>query len=325
MKTIRHWAPDGAGFRLALFQTFDEAKLVPGRRPVLIVPGYGMNSFIFSYHPGGLSMEGYLVDQGFEVWRADLREQGDTIREGGSSNFSLEDLAVTDLGAVIDKVLAETRTGRDRVDVVGCSLGGALMFLQAALNPRHRMEALVSMGSPVRWEKINPLIKLAFSSPALAGMIRVRGTRKIAELALPVLARKTPWLLSVYMNPEITDVSAVSDLVRTVEDPNRHINRELAAWIQNRDLVVRGVNLSDAVGRVTNPFLCVVANGDGVVPRETAAYPYYKVKSPCKKLLEVGTETIAMAHADLFISREAHERVFAPLSAWLAEQHATPR
>lgn len=324
MKTVRHWAPNGAGFRLALFQTYDPSRLVPGRRPVLIVPGYGMNSFIFSFHPGGTSLEGYLAEHGFEVWRVDLRDQGDTERTTGSSNFSLADLAVTDVGVAINKVLEATRTGTDRVDIIGCSLGGALMFLHAALNPKHHMASLVAMGSPTRWEKVNPLVKLAFRSSTLAGLLPVRGTRRVAEIALPLLARHTPWLLSVYMNPEITDVGAASELVRTVEDPNRHINRELARWIKGRDLIVQGVNLSESLARVQNPFLCVVANGDGVVPRETASYAFSRVASKSKMLLEVGTETIAMAHADLFVSREAHDRVFAPLTAWLTEQN-TPQ
>lgn len=319
MKTIRHGASNGAGFRLAIFQTWDEAKLVPGRRPVLIVPGYGMNSFIFSYHPGGISMERYLVENGFEVWRADLREQGETLWEGGSSRFSLEDLALTDVGVVMEKVLAETRTGEDRVDVIGCSLGGALMFIHTVLNPNHRMATLVSMGSPVRWERVHPLLKFAFRSPTIAGALPIRGTRRIAEAALPMLAQRMPWLLSVYLNPEITDVGAVRELVRTVEDPNRHINRQMAEWINHRDLIVRGVNVSEAIGVLENPFLCVVANGDGIVPRETAAYPYYKLHSSKKKLLEVGTQSISMAHADLFVSRESQERVFAPLSEWLME------
>lgn len=318
IQTLRHWAPNGDGFRLALYQTFDDEKLDRSRRPVIIVPGYGMNSFIFSFHPGGTSLEGYLAGRGFEVWRADLREQGETQRAGGRSDFSLEDLAVTDVGVVIDKALEQTRSTAPRADVIGCSLGGTLMFAHAALNPRHRMASLVAMGSPLRWQKINPLLKLAFGSPRLVGLVQLRGSRSIARRALPILARHTPWLLSIYMNPEITDLSAVDDLVRTVEDPNRHINRELAEWIQRGDLYVRGVNVSEAVSRVENPFLCVVANGDGIVPRETAVFAYERVRSADKTLLEVGTEQIAMAHADLFISREAHERVFAPLSAWLA-------
>lgn len=318
IQTLRHRAPNGDGFRLALYQTFDEEKLDRSRRPVIILPGYGMNSFIFSFHPGGTSLEGYLAERGFEVWRADLREQGETQRAGGRSDFSLEDLAVTDVGVVIDKTLEQTRSSAPRVDVIGCSLGGTLMFAHATLNPRHRMASLVAMGSPLRWRNVNPLLKLAFSAPRLVGLVQLRGTRALARWALPVLARRTPWLLSIYMNPEITDLSAVNELVRTVEDPNRHINRELAAWLQRGDLYIRGVNVSEAISRVDNPFLCVIANGDGIVPRETAIHAYERVGSPDKTLLEVGTDQIAMAHADLFISREAHERVFAPLAAWLA-------
>ena len=71
---------------------------------------------------------------------------------------------------------------------------------------------------------------------------------------------------------------------------------------------------------MTRPLLCVFGNGDGIVPRDTATFPYHQVGSAQKGLLEVGTSDITMAHADLFVSRECHERVFAPLSAWLGEQ-----
>src|SRR5262249_43110644 len=45
VKTIEHFVPNGDGWHLSLCQTWDEARLDRGRRPVLIVPGYGMNSF----------------------------------------------------------------------------------------------------------------------------------------------------------------------------------------------------------------------------------------------------------------------------------------
>jgi pimeloyl-ACP methyl ester carboxylesterase len=324
MKTVQHHVPNGAGHRLALFQTYDEATLDRTRNPVVIVPGYGMNSFIFSYHPTGVSLEGYLAAAGFEVWRADLRGQGESMAVGGSDNYTLEDLALTDVRVVLEaageRTLCTAR-GTHKVDVIGCSLGGTLMFIHAVLMPHHNMGALVSMGSPVRWEKAHPLVRLAFSSPMVAGMIKVKGTRKIARWALPHLVKHTPWLLSVYMNPEITDTSAIGELVRTVEDPNRHINREIAKWVRDRDLVVRRVNIGEGLQALQNPLLCICANGDGVVPVETASYAYHQVGSRVKALLEVGTAEIAMAHADLFISREAHERVFRPLAGWLLDQN----
>jgi len=39
MKTLEHFVPNDDGWHLSLFQSWDEERLVPGRRPVLIVRG----------------------------------------------------------------------------------------------------------------------------------------------------------------------------------------------------------------------------------------------------------------------------------------------
>ena len=106
-------------------------------------------------------------------------------------------------------------------------------------------------------------------------------------------------------------------MVRTVEDPNRHINREIAGWIRTSDLGLRGTNVTQAVRSLAHPLLTVVANGDGIVPPETAGFPHAFVDSPSKDLLYVGDETVSIAHADLFVSDEAQERVFRPIADWL--------
>ena len=43
IRTEEHRIPNRDGWELSLFQTWSEDKLVHGRNPVLIVPGYGMN------------------------------------------------------------------------------------------------------------------------------------------------------------------------------------------------------------------------------------------------------------------------------------------
>ena len=48
---------------------------------------------------------------------------------------------------------------------------------------------------------------------------------------------------------------------------------------------------------ITAPLLCVSAWGDGIVPRATARYSYEMVRSPLKKLLEVGTANGTADHA----------------------------
>lgn len=325
VQSRRYRVPNGAGWDLALVRTWHAERLDPSRKPVLIVPGYGMNSFIFSFHPHGVSLEGYFVEAGFETWRVDLRAQGDSVCTGGNDDFSLSDLALTDLGAALDAVLANTGTHCDRVDVIGASLGGTLMFIQAVANPLHHMASLVSMGGPVRWVKIHPVLRIAFASPRLAGSLRFRGTRRLAEFALPLIARHAPGVLSIYMNPEISDVSAAREMVKTVEDPNRFVNKQIAHWFHDRDLFVRGLNVSEALERIENPVLCVVANRDGIVPPEVARFPFERVASRDKSLLEVGDASMAVAHADLFISNEAHRRVFEPIATWLRDPSTAPR
>ncbi|MGK5086488.1 hypothetical protein WDW86_02925 [Bdellovibrionota bacterium FG-2] len=49
LKTLRHFVSNEDGWHLCLHQSWDEKRIVKGRRPVLIVPGYGMNSYIFSH------------------------------------------------------------------------------------------------------------------------------------------------------------------------------------------------------------------------------------------------------------------------------------
>jgi pimeloyl-ACP methyl ester carboxylesterase len=315
-KHFLHHVDNGDGWKLALHQTYG-AKLDPRRRPVLIVPGYGMNSFIFSYHPNGPSLEGYLVSRGLEVWRVDLRAQGDSISTGGTDQFMMEDLALTDLGVAVKAVLARTRTKAKRVDVIGASLGGTLMLAHAVLVPEHRLGSLVSIGSPVRWVYLNPVLRAAFSWPWLVGQLRFAGTRKMAELALPQLVRFVPWALTAYINPEITDTRAAKELVKTVEDPNRFINRQIAEWVKERDLYLRGVNIAEGLGRVEAPYMCVLANKDGIVPRATAMYAYLHVASRERRLLEVGSRELRVAHADLFVSNAAHAHVFSPIADWL--------
>jgi fermentation-respiration switch protein FrsA (DUF1100 family) len=204
--------------------------------------------------------------------------------------------------------------------VIGASLGGSMMLAHAVLNPSHAFGALVAIGSPVRWVEVHPLLALACWSPALAGMIRWRGTRKLAGVALPLLVRHAPWVLAPYMNAAITDTRAADEMVKTVEDPNRHVTRQIAEWIHERDLILGGVNIAEGLRAVAAPLLCVSAWADGIVPRPTAEFPYRAVGSPVKRLLTVGSAEHAMAHADPYLSNESQSRVFAPIATWLRER-----
>jgi pimeloyl-ACP methyl ester carboxylesterase len=306
---------NGAGWRLSV--TRHRPRSDASGRPVLVVPGYGMNSFIFGYHPKGPSLVETLAARGIEAWTVDFRGQGRSIRARGTNRYGMADLAVDDLGAAIRHVLAETKTGATSIDLLGCSLGAALSFAHVAVVSEAPVHAMVSMAGLVTWRGAHPVVRFAFGSPRVAGLMRLKNTRSLARVALPLLGAVAPSLLSLYVNPSSTDLSHAARLVQTVEDPHPIINREIAEWIKRGDLVVRGVNVSAKLPELRHPYLCVVANHDGIVMPETARHPYDVIGSEKKQLLLVGEEDMRIAHADLFVCTGAQERVFAPVADFL--------
>lgn len=318
MITDRFLVDNRAGWRLALTRYRDDTARVPStRRPVLIVPGYGMNSFIFNFHPTGPSMVECLTVRGLEVWTVDLRGQGRSIRGRGHHRYDIGDLAVDDLGIAIAHVLATTSTGAKKVDLVGCSLGTALSFAHIAVVDDAPVHAVVSMAGLVTWREAHPVVRLAFASPKIAGLLRLKNTRRIARVALPVISRVAPSLLSIYLNERSTDLSQAARLVQTVEDPHPMINREIAEWIRRGDLVVRGVNVSERLPSFGHPFFCVVANDDGIVLPATSRHTFDRIGSTRKEILFVGDAEMPIAHADLFLCKGAQPRIFAPIADFL--------
>lgn len=312
---ILHYVDNGDGWKLELKQCRPPKKTNKKRNPVAFIPGYGMNNFIFGYHPRGPSMEDYFTNHGFEVWSVNLRRQGGSQCFGGTDRLSLKSLAMNDLSAALKHIVASSRSETGKVDLIGCSLGGSLSFIYAALIPRNHAGALVAMGAPLRWEEVHPLVRIFFASPRLIGLIPMARTKRLLKRLPTVLLESR--LLRLYLHKEIVDLTNKDRLLETVEDPCRHLNREIAEWIQNKDMIIDGRNVSECFKRVKNPLLCVVANADGIVPAMTALSAEELSGSKIKSTLVVGTDKLRFAHADLFVSNYSHDLVFKPTAEWL--------
>lgn len=314
------WAPTDDGWELHLTRTVVPSRFEPARRPVLIVPGYGMNGFIFNFHPAGVSLVLHLASSGLEVWVANLRGQGASRRRSPEAPCpSLRRYAEEDLRAAIDAILTATKTRHDRVDVLGASLGGSIAYAHMALERDHRVGSLVAIGSPLRWVEVSPLLRLPFRSPRLASLIRVNNTRRLAELALPV-AMRLPILLSIYLNAANVDLRAAPEMIRTVEDPHPRVNSDIAKWLAASDMILRGVNVTESLHECGESLLLVVANRDGIVPEATALSARDAWGEGEVDVLRVGDPTRWYAHADLFIGHRARDEVFEPIARWLCER-----
>lgn len=308
--------PNDDGWMLHARQVTSPQHHDPALTPVVIVPGYGMNAFIFGFHPRGTSMERCLAEQGLEVWSVNLRRQGPSRPTRSRAPApSMRAYAETDLSALLDGVLARTHSGSGALDVIGCSLGGSIAYAHLALRADHRIRRLVTVGSPLRWDEVPPLFKAVLGSPALVARIPVVGSQPMARVVFP-LFKYVPRAVSVYMNPSNVDLSAAGELTRTVEDPHPRVNADIARWFRDRDLVLRGVNVTRALANTQVPLLVVTSNRDGIVPDHAALSVRQHWGGPSEHLV-VGDDHEWYAHADLFIGNNAPSRVFAPIAQWL--------
>lgn len=317
MRERLHFEDNTQGWLLELRQYWSLEHLDPSQKPIVIIPGYCMNTFILNFHPTRDSMVRYLTSRGFEVWTANLRGQGGSRAEGGRRDFGFRELALVDLPVALTYALQHTRTNASVVHAVGASLGATFLYTYLAHNPdSHAVGSLVSIGGPLRWDKAHPLLKLAFQSPHLAGLVKVKGTRQAARAVLPVV-RRIPKVLEIYMNANHIDLSKAHELVKTIDDPVPYLNRQIAHWVRDLDLKVAGKNITQGMRNIDVPTLCVVANADGIVPPAAVLSIRDAIGTSHVDVLDVGTNDNWFAHADLFINDHAPEEVFAPLSDWI--------
>ena len=320
-----HQVPNHHGWTLQLRQTRHRTRHNPALAPIAIIPGYGMNSFLFSFHPRGTSMELCLAEAGFEVWSLNLRAQaGSRPLSADADPPSFAAFAGVDLPAALDFIARQTASPGHPVSLIGCSLGGTIGYTYLALHPhQHRVGALVTIGSPIHWERPPLLFKLLGVRPDLVERIRLRGTRPMVRAALPLLQR-LPRLAHLYLNPAHVDLHALHELARTVENPQPRLNRELSEWLAAGTLTVRGRDIAAALSAVNVPLLVTRANRDGIVPTDSVAAVRSRWGAQADELV-VGTDDDWYSHADLFIGNEAPAKVFFPIAAWLSGRQSNAK
>ena len=317
-----HLIPNNDGWLLQARQVHRPKILKKNLRPVIILPGYGMNSHVFGFHPAGDSMEALFTEAGYEVWSVNLRWQG-TSRPISRKPIppSLRDLVETDLPAVIHHALRHTLTSATQVSLIGCSLGGTLAYGYMATSSEDLVGAVITIGSPLRWTQAPALLRLVTKIPRLVRYVPTGGTHALAKFGFPILVR-VPQTLSFYINPKNVDLSATNELVKTISDPHPNLNMDLARWIQRKDLVIRDVDVNTALQHVTKPLLVIWTPKDTIVPAAAATHAL-KVWGDGQNVtkLELNHPQRWYGHADMFFGHRVKEDVFTPAIRWL-DEHA---
>lgn len=286
--------------------------------PVLFVPGYGMNAWVFRNHPSGTSFLEVLADAGLDPWSVDLRGTSTSRRRRGAPKARMSAQAAVDLPAVLDHI--RSVTGAERVHAIGCSLGGSLLYAHAA-SPSHRLDRLVGIGAPLDWGSTVQSRLLGRILP-VAGAVPMRGSRRLARVGLPVVSRVAPDLLGIYLNPRISQAS--SQLANTVENPLPSINRAIGAWMRSGQLRMDGVAVREGLSGFDRPLLVLYSAGDGIVPGAAALSVVGATSGRVDHECIDHPAGERVGHADLFVSDLAVERVFRRVASFLGAPETSP-
>jgi pimeloyl-ACP methyl ester carboxylesterase len=308
----------------------------PGKLPVILCHGLGLNATFWTITDHHLPSE--LNARGYDVYVFDIRGSGENARLGrhdwinrrlrqtpfherGERSWNADDLWRYDVPAILDYVRRET--GHDRVNWVGHSMGGMLMFPYLELAPHpERIATLVGMGSSVTLAEA-PQRDILQANRALRALSLLASPGRLGR---PLTYIRLPGMSQIdrfYFSGDNVDERTVSRFYGyTLEDPGAGAFRQLDPYLQYGHMISADgrVDYAALLGRVTTPTLLVAGEADIISDVPSTELTFQAIGSPDKSLMKFGASHGQVAdygHCDLVWSRHAPREVFPPVIDWL--------
>jgi len=329
------FAETADGWRLGV-RRYRPARPDPGKLPVVLCHGLGLNATFWTITDNHLP--GQLAGNGYEVFVFDLRGSGGSHRIGhlgqvnrvlreapvpelGNGDWTVDDLVRYDIPAILDHV--RRLTGHERINWVGHSLGGMMMypFLEIGDRPE-RIHTYVGMGAPALLA-IAPQTPMLRANRALQTLTRGVSTSRMAR---PMQLLRPPGLGKVdrfYFNADNVDRRTISRFYGyTLEDLGRGALKQLEVYLATGHLVSADGSIDYALllPRIETPTLLIAGEGDIMADVPSTLMTLNGLSSPDKTLWVYGRKhghVDDYGHCDLVWSRHAPREIFPELIDWL--------
>jgi lysosomal acid lipase/cholesteryl ester hydrolase len=308
----------------------------PGKLPIVLCHGLGLNATFWTITKDHLPEQ--LAARGYEVFLYDNRGSGESSRVGrvgklnaalrqslllewGDGTWNVDELAKYDVPAVLDYV--KEATGHERVNWVGHSLGGMLLFAFLEISPeRGRIANFVGMGSTIILAE-TPQQSMLKANRALRALTSVVSTGRLGR---PLMLFQPPGLDRIdafYYTASVVDKETVRGFYGyTLEDPGRAALRQLDPYLEFGHFLsaTRTIDYSARLGEVTTPTLLVAGEADTMSDVPSTKLTLAAMGSADKSLMRFGKADGHIAdygHCDLVWSRYASKELFPPVIDWL--------
>ncbi len=317
-------APDGHPVALHRIR----AEGAPKGRPVILCHGIACNRYFFDHHPER-SFARALAKTGRDVWILELRGHGHSRRAGRlmtafRHRWNFDDYVFGDLPAAIRAVL--DRTGADRVDWIGHSMGGMVIYAYLMTHPGEDIGTVVTLGSPTFIDNRFWLWKVAAALQPLVSFIPHYPARLGAWLAAPAVLALHPLIPNLFYDPKNMTARDAARLFQNVlDDVSGEEFRVGVKFIRHRGFrsVQKKLVYADHFDRVQRPLLVVSGETDILVPPRDAFAAYDRAGSRDKRYVNLSRREQFSAdygHADLVLGKNALTEVLPLTLDWL-ERH----
>jgi pimeloyl-ACP methyl ester carboxylesterase len=308
----------------------------PGKLPVILCHGLGLNATFWTITDDNLPSR--LTARGYEVYVFDIRASGENgrpgrqdrinrflrqtpFRERGESGWTVDDVVSYDMPAILDYV--ERDTGQRRVNWVGHSLGGMMVFpfLERNIHPE-RIANFIGMGSTIIQAK-TPRNDMLAANGGIRALLHVASAGRLGR---PLTFYKMPGMEKIdrfYYSVDNVDWRTISRFYGyTLEDPGPGALRQFAPYLKYGHMLSAdgAVDYSARLGEITVPTLMIAGAADLISDVPSTRMTFDALASPDKTLCVFGRANGHVAdygHCDLAWSRHAPKEVFPVMLDWL--------
>ena len=253
--------------------------------------------------------------------RINARRRQTPLLERGEGRWNVDEMAFYDVPAILDYIKQET--GHDRINWVGHSLGGMLLFPFLELSPEAwRIASFMGMGSTVTLADV-PQRDMLRANRGLRILARIVSTGRLGR---PLMFVRFPGLDRIdqfYYTSSNVDKRTIKRFYGyTLEDPGRSALHQLDPYLEFGHLVSadRSIDYSARLGEVTVPTLLVAGESDCMSDVPSTELTLAALGSHDKMLMRFGRRDGHVAdygHCDLVWSRYASKEIFPPMIDWL--------
>lgn len=285
--------------------------------PKILCTSYGCNRDLFRTRCGGPSIVEQVCAAGHEAWAFDFRGQEDWYDaaarrhlRNGHGTPTLGDFAAMELAAVVRRALADTRAAH--VDLIGLSMGGAVIAAYAALVAPAHVRRLAMVGAPLCWNRI-PWWAYALSrAPHVAKQLPTAALHRVVRHVAPHIHHVPSRLLPAWLRS--ADRSAHLALGEALGPFAPAINHAAAAWVRD-GVRWQGRALIDHLGAIEAPVFCAYSDAD--IFASTANVLPALDRLGTSRAQQRRVMVPGASHTELFVGPRAAREVYRPLFQFL--------